>query len=527
MSQEKLEVDPVAAGDASPLLEDVQPRTYSHKEIMTIFSGLMLAMLLAALDQTIVSTALPRIVSQLGGVSHLSWIVTAYLLASTIVTPLYGKISDLYGRKRIFQFAIVLFLIGSALSGLSQNVYQLIAFRAIQGLGGGGLFALALAIIGDIVPPRERGRYQGYTGGVFAFASVGGPLIGGFLTDAISWRWIFYVNIPIGIAALVVTSAVLKLSTRRVEHSVDYLGAALVAGGSGGVLLVTVWGGSTYPWTSWQVISLAFVSVALLVLFVWRQAVAREPILPLRLFRNRSFSVSSLVAFLVGLALFGAVIFLPEYQQLVLGDSAIKSGLALTPLTLGIVVGSVGSGQLTTKTGKYKIFPILGMPILILGFVILAHLTLTTSYVVMAIAMAIVGLGLGLSIQIVVLATQNAVEFKDMGTATSAITFFRSLGGSLGTSIFGSILINRLVYNFHRYLPSTLHGSKISPSSLAGASQLNGLSPVVRNGVLQSFVHSIDAVFLWAVPFAALALIAAIFLPELPLRSRGPVLPAE
>ncbi|MGC8466080.1 MAG: MDR family MFS transporter [Acidimicrobiales bacterium] len=527
MSKQNLKVTSSEVSAASAVEDDPQPRTYTHREIMTIFSGLMLAMLLAALDQTIVSTALPRIVSQLGGVSHLSWIVTAYLLASTIVTPLYGKISDLYGRKRIFQFAIVLFLIGSALSGLSQNVYELIAFRALQGLGGGGLFALALAIIGDIVPPRERGRYQGYTGGVFAFASVGGPLIGGFLTDAISWRWIFYVNIPIGIAALVVTSAVLKLSVRRVEHSVDYLGAGLVAGGSGGVLLVTVWGGATYPWGSWQVISLSIVSVVLIGLFIWRQSTAREPILPLKLFRNRTFSVSSLVAFLVGLALFGAVIFLPEYQQLVLGDSATKSGLALTPLTLGIVVGSVGSGQLTTRTGKYKIFPILGMPILILGFLILSRLTLTTSYALMAVAMAIVGLGLGLSIQIVVLATQNAVEFKDMGTATSAITFFRSLGGSLGTSIFGSILINRLAYNFHRYLPPSSGGSKISPESLAGASQLNGLSTVVRTGVLQSFVHSIDAVFLWAVPFAALALLAAIFLPELPLRSRGPAVMAE
>lgn len=510
-----------AAAESSPnVAESPAGVVYSHREILVIFSGVMLAMLLAALDQTIVSTALPRIVAQLGGVSHLSWIVTAYLLASTVVTPLYGKISDLYGRKKIFQFAIVLFLIGSALSGLSQNVYQLIAFRALQGLGGGGLFALSLAIIGDVVSPKERGRYQGYTGGVFALASVGGPLLGGFFTDTFSWRWIFYINLPVGIAALIVTSIVLKLPARRVQHSIDYFGAALVASGSSALLLLTVWGGNTYSWGSPQVLGLGVASVVLLSSFVAWQTKAKEPLLPLYLFRNKVFSASAAIAFLAGLALFGAVIFLPEYQQLVRGDSAIKSGLALVPLTLGIVVGSVGSGQIISRRGKYKIFPVVGMPILILGFVMLSRLTQHTPYWFMAVAMSVIGVGLGLSIQIVVIATQNAVEFKDMGTSTSAITFFRTLGGALGTSIFGSVLINRLGYNLHRLLPHA-HGvgRSLSATSLSSASQLAALPPFVRNDVLLSFTRSVDAVFLWGVPFVALAFVVALVLPEVPLRS--------
>jgi EmrB/QacA subfamily drug resistance transporter len=492
----------------------------THRQVLIVFSGLMLGMLLAALDQTIVATALPTIVGDLGGLDKLSWVVTAYLLTSTASLPLYGKISDLLGRKSVFQFAIVVFLAGSALCGLSQNMGELIAFRAIQGLGGGGLMVIAQAIIGDIVSPRERGRYQGYTGGVFALASVAGPLLGGFLTDQVSWRWIFYINLPIGILALFVTSAVLRLPFRRVQHRIDYRGAALLVGSVCCVLLVTVWGGSEYAWTSRQIVGLTLAAVVLLLAFIRQEQRAGEPMLPLRLFRIRIFSVASLVGVIVGMVMFGSIVFLPLYFQIVNSASATRSGLLLIPLMLGVVVASVGSGRLITRTGRYRVFPIAGTAVLAGGIALLSRLSSDTPWAVVYADMAITGLGVGMVMQVLVLAVQNAVEYRDLGTGTSAANFFRSMGGAFGAALFGTLLTNRLKHYLPRFVAperlAVLHGAGTLLSRSPG--QLKQLPADIHHGLIEAFVHSFDDVFLWALPLAVLAFAMTWFLQELPLR---------
>jgi EmrB/QacA subfamily drug resistance transporter len=500
-------------------------RPLSQRELRIVFGGLMLGLLLAALDQTIVATALPTIVGDLGGLNHLSWVVTAYLLTSTAVTPLWGKLSDLYGRRGTFQAAIAIFLAGSMLSGLSQNMGELIAFRALQGLGGGGLMVLAIAIVGDLVSPRERGRYQGYFGAVFALASVSGPLLGGFFTDQLSWRWIFYINLPLGIAALVVTTVVLRIPFRRLRRRIDYLGSLLLVAGVSCVVTATTWGGTTFPWASVQIIGLAVAAVALLVLFVAWEARASEPILPLRLFRNPIFTVAGAITFLLGVALFGAVVYLPEYLQVVQGASAISSGLQLIPLSLGIVVASAGSGQLVSRTGRYKVFPIIGATLLTVGFWLLTHIQVTTSTAVLSSWMLVVGLGIGCIIQIAVLAVQNAVAYQDLGTATSATVFFRLLGGSLGTALFGAVLLNRLQHNLAVLLPSgTGGGPQVDLGSLQGApQQLRALPGPVLHALLEAFARSYQAVYWWAVPFAVATLLFALLLREAPLRTTAHV----
>ena len=494
------------------------PDRMTHREVLVVFSGLMAGMLLAALDQTIVATALPTIVGDLGGLDHLAWVVTAYLLTSTAATPLFGKISDLYGRKRIFQAAIGIFLVGSVLSGMSQTMGQLIAFRAVQGIGGGGLMALSQAIIGDIVSPRERGRYQGYIGSVFALSSVAGPLLGGFFVDQLDWRWVFYVNVPVGAVALFMTTRALRLPARRVEHRVDYLGSALMVAAVTSLLLALIWGGQQYPWGSPIVVGLLVGGLALTGLFIAHERRTPEPVLPLRLFSSRIFTLSSMAAFVVGAGMFGAIVFLPLFLQVVTGASATNSGLLLLPLMLGLLVASVGSGRLISRTGRYKHFPVAGTATMAVGLYLLSTMDVTTTRATTAVFMVVLGLGIGMVMQVLVLAVQNDVAYADLGVATSAASFFRSLGGSVGAAAFGAIMSSRLDHWLERLGPSVAQAG-IDPATLQGSpAAIAALPPEVRQVVAEAFARSISTVFLVAVPFAIVALVLVLLLEEKPLR---------
>ena len=414
------------------------------REVLIVLPGLLMAILLAMLDNLIVSTALPRIVGDLGGVAHLSWVVTAYILASTITTPFYGKLGDMYGRKKFFIAAIIIFLAGSALSGLSQSMAELIAFRAIQGLGAGGLMVGAMATLGDIVAPRERGRYMSYMMVVMMLATIGGPLLGGFITTSFSWRWIFYINIPLGGAALVYLLVTLHVPSHRVRHKVDYLGGSLLAVAATALILLATWGGTQYAWGSPQIIGLALLTVAAGVAFYVTEMRAAEPMMPLHVYRNRNFSLSMAMTFLTGLAMFGAMTFLPLFQQTVQGESPTVSGLALTPMMLGVTVTSIVAGQVTTKTGRYKVFPILGGAIMAVGMFLLSGLDTGTTRLESALYYVVLGLGMGFLMQMVSLIAQNSVQQKDMGVASSARMFFQQIGGSLGVAAFGALFARQL-----------------------------------------------------------------------------------
>jgi EmrB/QacA subfamily drug resistance transporter len=499
-------------------------RQFSHRQILLIYAALAMGMLLAALDQTIVSTALPTIVADLGGLSHYSWVVTAYLLASTISQPVYGKLGDLYGRKRIFQTAIGIFLVGSALCGLSQNMIELTVFRALQGLGAGGLIVIALAIIGDVVPPRERGRYQGYMGGVFAIASVIGPLIGGFLTQHASWRWVFYVNLPVGAIALVVIAIVLHDDpAERKAHRIDYEGAAALALGAGMLTLGLTWGGAQYPWLSWHVIGACLIGIAGVIAFVWVERRAAEPLIPLRLFRNDIFRSSVTMSFLVGAALFGTIIYVSLYLQVVHGTTPTVAGLKLLPLMGGVLAASIWGGRKISKIGRYRAFPIAGTALVSVGLFLLSRVGVSTSYVLLSVAMLVLGLGLGLVMPVLVLAVQNAVPRPQMGVATSSSIFFRSIGGSFGVAIFGAIFANRLAYWLPRELPASAHLSSAQASALLHSklSTIEALPPAIHSGLIDAFSNSLHMVFLLAVPVGVLAFIASLFLREVPLRESG------
>jgi EmrB/QacA subfamily drug resistance transporter len=499
---------------------DGMPTFLTHKQIMIVLPGLLMTMLLAMLDQLVVGTALPRIVGDLGGVSHLSWVVTAYILASTITTPFYGKLGDMYGRKKLFIFAIVLFLIGSALSGLASSMAMLITFRALQGLGAGGLIVGAMSTLGEIVPPRERGKYMSYFMVVMMLATVGGPLVGGWITEAISWRWIFYINLPLGGAALVYLIATLKLPARRVEHRIDYLGGILLGVVSTAIILVATWGGTEYSWGSLPVVLLIVLAVAAFALFIVVEKRAEEPMLPLHVFKIRNFNLTMGLAFFVGLGLFGAMTFIPLYQQTVQGASPTVSGLLMTPMMVGSAVTSVLAGVLTTKTGRYKLFPILGGAIMAVGMGLLTGLSVTTSRFETAIYFLVLGLGMGLLMQMVSLIAQNSVELKDMGVATSARMFFQQMGGSLGVAAFGAVFASRL----NSFMDTAAPGGSAGTLHVSGSfdpAQVTSLPPAVQQVVFQAVSHGVQSVF-WAVlPASILVFLLALFIKEVPLRGRA------
>jgi EmrB/QacA subfamily drug resistance transporter len=481
-----------------------------QRRVLVIFSGLMLALLIASLDQTIVSTALPTIVSDLGGLSQLSWVITGYLLASTVSTPLWGKLGDLYGRKPLFQASIVLFLAGSALCGLSQNMAELILFRAVQGLGAGGLLVLTQAIIADVVPPRQLGRYQGLFGAVFGVSSVAGPLLGGFFVDNLSWRWIFYINLPIGAAALLVITLALPAVSEQRHHTIDYLGTALLAAAATSLVLLTTLGGNVYPWTSAPTYILAIAGVICIIGFVLVEQRAAEPVMPLELFRNRVFVYASAIGFAVGFALFGATTFLPLFLQVVSGASPTASGLRLLPMIVGILLTSILSGQLISRLGRYKVFPIAGTALMTVGLFLLSRMNEQTSVLVQSLSMLVLGLGLGLVFQVLVIVVQNAVEYRNLGAATSDAIFFRSIGGSFGTAVFGAIFSSQLASR----LPL---GVKLSAAESVAALRL--LPPAVQAEVIHAYALSLSTVFLVAVPIAALAFVLSWLLPEVPMRT--------
>jgi len=487
--------------------------------VWAIFAGLMLAMLLAALDQTIVATALPTIVSDLGGAEHLSWVVTAYLLASTATTVLWGKLGDLYGRKALFIACIVIFLVGSVLSGTSQSMGQLVAWRAVQGVGGGGLMVLSQAIIGDVVPPRERGRYQGLFGAVFGVSSVAGPLLGGFFVDNLDWRWVFYINLPVGALALLVVAAVLPRIEAGAKPRIDYAGIILLATISTAVVLVTSLGGTTWGWSSGPVYALVALAVAALVAFVVVERRTPESVLPLHLFRSRVFSVAAVIGFAVGFAMFGAITYLPLYLQTVKGSTPTASGLEMTPMMLGLLLTSIVSGQLISRTGRYKIFPVLGTATTAVGLYLLSLMGRDTTTLQSGLSMFVLGAGLGMVTQVLVIAVQNAVDYRDLGTATSGSTYFRTIGASVGVAVFGTIFTHRLTEVLGSGAPQSAQGP-CAPGALAASAQsVRRCPPEVQDWFLDAWTVALHTVFLWAVPVAVLAFVLTWLLPEVELRT--------
>ena len=483
----------------------------------TVFAALMLGMFLAALDQTIVSTALPTIVGDLGGLNHLSWVVTSYLLASTISTPLYGKLGDMVGRKPIFLAAILVFLAGSMLAGLSRSMGELIGFRALQGVGAGGLMVGAQAIIADIVPPRERGRYMGLIGSVFAVASVAGPLLGGFFVDNLSWRWVFYVNMPVGALAVLIVATRLHLHVPTHRHRIDYVGAGLLSGGVGALILLTTWGGTQYAWRSATIVGLGIAGGVLLAVFVWWETRAAEPIVPLSLFRSSVFSVSSAMGFAIGMAMFGAIIFIPLYLQLVYGASPTSSGLRMLPLMAGLLTASIASGRAISRIGRYKAFPVAGTAILVVGMFLLSRLSLGTAPWLASVYMLVVGVGIGLVMQVLVLVVQNDVAPRNIGVATSTATFFRSVGGSFGVAIFGAIFASRLSDQLAR-LPRSVT-SRLGSGVHLSPERAKQLPAAVHADFLRAFAHSLHGVFLFGMVLALVPFVLSWLLKEVPLRT--------
>ncbi|MBA3311563.1 MAG: MFS transporter [Nocardioidaceae bacterium] len=495
----------------------------THRQVLTVLTGLMLGMLVAALSQTVVATALPTIVGELGGQDQLAWVVSATLLSSTASTPIWGKLSDLYGRKLMYQSAIWIFIAGSFLAGFSQNMPMLIGSRLVQGLGIGGLMALGQAIIGDIVSPRERGRYQGYMGSTFALATVLGPLIGGVIVEQTSWRWTFFVGIPIGLAALVVTERVLQLPFPRRDHKVDWWGATFIVGCVSSILLVLSLGGDAFGWQSGWTVALVASSLLFLGLAIWQERRAVEPIMPPHLFRNHTFAIAGAAGFAVGVAMFGAMIFLPQYLQIVRGESPMVSGFLTLPLMFAMIAAMTISGRVITRTGRYKLFPVLGMALLAVGLILMSRLHTDTSLVLAGAYMAVAGVGIGLSMQVLVLATQNAVGRGDLGVATSGATFFRAMGGAVGVAMFGALLR----YSNSITIPDRAAEFGVPPDQLNAGdfdigtpAEVSALPTALHDTVVTGFADSMQTVFASAAPFAVVGFLVVVFLREHPLDTR-------
>ncbi|MFD0138807.1 MDR family MFS transporter [Streptomyces sp. NPDC127159] len=503
------------ADSAVPAGADKQPRS-----VRVVLLALMIAMLLAMLDNMIVGTAMPTIVGELGGLQHLAWVVTAYTLATAASTPLWGKLGDMYGRKGSFMTSIVIFLIGSALSGMAQNMGELIGFRAVQGLGAGGLMVGVMAIIGDLIPPRERGKYQGMMAGIMALAMIGGPLVGGTITDHWGWRWAFYINLPLGVVALLAVSAVLHLPKKRTKTRIDYLGAGLLTVGITSIVLVTTWGGSEYAWTSARIMELTGIGVASLIGFVFWQMKAAEPVVPLHIFRGRNFSLMSVIGFITGFVMFGAVLFLPLYQQAVQGASATNSGLLLLPMLGAMLVVSMVAGRVTTNSGRYKIFPVAGSVLMIAGLFLLSQMDTETSRFTSGVYMAVLGAGMGCLMQITMLVAQNSVEMRDMGVASSTTTLARTLGSSFGVAIMGALFNNRVQHVMSERAGAL--GSKVTEQSAQlDAKSLQKLPEAAREAYQHAVSAGTHSAFLLGSVVAVAALLAAVFVKEVPLRGAG------
>ncbi len=494
--------------------EPMQPADVPQEQsVRLVIGAVAVTLLLASLGQTIVSTALPTIVGQLGGLDHLTWVVIAYLLSSTVVAPIYGKLGDLYGRKIVLQAAIVIFLVGTTLSAMATSMTFLIIARAIQGLGGGGLMVVAMTVVADIIPPRQRGKVQGLFGAVFGVATVIGPLAGGFIVEHLSWQWIFLINLPLGLLALVVIGLALKPRAERVKHSIDYAGFVLLSGGLTGFVLATSLGGNTWPWFSLQIIGLVVFAIVALGAFLFVESRAAEPVLPLTLFRNNTFAVTSAVGFLVGMAMFGSITFLPMYLQLAKGISPTDSALQLVPMMVGLIGASMTSGFLMTRTGRYKLLPTLATFVLTIGLLLLANMQLDTPAWLVAIYMFLVGAGIGPVNSVSVTATQNAVPREVVGAATAGNTLFRQIGGSIGVSIFGAIFSSGLASRLGEVMPA---GSGSGTGSFS-AQAVAALPEPVRNMVLEAFASALHPVFYTAAGAAILAFALSFLLEERPL----------
>ncbi|MCH0565149.1 MULTISPECIES: MDR family MFS transporter [unclassified Streptomyces] len=514
-----------APGAAQPADSDASrtgPDTGTKpRSVRVVLLALMIAMMLAMLDNMIVGTAMPTIVGELGGLEHLSWVVTAYTLATAASTPIWGKLGDMYGRKGSFMTSIVIFLIGSALSGIAQDMGQLIGFRAVQGLGAGGLMVGVMAIIGDLVPPRERGKYQGMMAGVMALAMIGGPLVGGSITDHWGWRWTFYINLPLGVVALGLISAVLHLPKKLSRARIDYLGAGLLTVGITSIVLVTTWGGTEYAWTSARIMELIGIGVAALIGFVFWQTKAAEPVLPLHIFRSGNFTLMSVIGFITGFAMFGATLFLPLYQQAVQGASATNSGLLLLPMLGAMLVTSMVAGRVTTNTGRYKVFPITGGVLMTAGLYLLSTMDTETTRLTSGVYMAVLGAGMGCLMQITMLVAQNSVSMKDMGVASSSTTLFRTLGSSFGVAIMGALFSHR-VQDVMAARAGAL-GSKITEQSAQlDAASLARLPAAAREAYQHAVSSGTHSAFLLGAAVAVIVLVSSLFVTEVPLKGAGP-----